>query len=267
MKLYISCDIEGTSGITHWDETDYDRGGRWYDYFREAMSREVAAAVEGAKAGGATEILVKDAHDSARNILPTLLPAGIRLHRGWSREPLCMMAGMDSSFDAAAFTGYHSPAHANGNPLAHTMITEVDEVRLNGMRCSEFMLNAYTAAMLGVAPVFLSGDAQLCEQAKELVPSITTVAVSQGVGNSSTSMHPADAQAAIREGMQKAVSQNIGACTLELPEYFEISVKYKDHVAAFKNGYYPGASHVDEKTIAFETDDYYEVLRFAMFVL
>lgn len=267
MKLYISCDIEGTSGITHWDETDYDRGGRWYDYFREAMSREVAAAIEGAKSAGATDILIKDAHDSARNILPTLLPAGIRINRGWSREPLCMMAGLDNTFDAAALTGYHGPAHANGNPLSHTMITAVDEIILNGERCSEFMLNSYTAAMLGVPVVFLSGDEELCGQAKELIPGITTVAVSRGLGNSSTSMHPADAQAAIKEGMQKALGGNLQQCRLELPEYFEMTVKYKEHAAALKNGYYPGARQINEKTIAFETENYFDVLRFAMFVL
>lgn len=267
MKLYVSCDIEGTSGITHWDETDYDRGGRWYDYFREAMSREVAAAVQGAMDGGAKDILVKDAHDSARNIIPTLLPAGIRMHRGWSQEPLCMVAGLDDSYDAAAFTGYHGPAHSDGNPLAHTMVTWADEVRLNGARCSEFMLNAYAAAMLHVPVVFVSGDAQLCQIATELIPAITTVPVSEGMGNASTSLHPTDAQNAIREGMKKAVSGDVSQCKLALPESFEMTIKYKEHTRAFRNSFYPGARRVDEKTVAFETHEYYDLLRFAMFVL
>ena len=267
MKLYISCDIEGTSGIAHWDETDYDRGGRWYDYFREAMSREVAAAVQGAMDGGATDILVKDAHDSARNVIPTLLPAGIRIHRGWSRDPLCMVAGLDGSFDAAAFTGYHGPAHADGNPLAHTMVTRADEVLLNGARCSEFMLNAYAAAMLGVPVAFVSGDAQLCSIARELIPAITAVPVSEGVGDASISMHPADAQAAIREGMKRAIGGDVSGCALELPATFKMIVKYKEHKYAQLNGFYPGARRADEKTIEFESDRYYEILRFALFAL
>jgi len=267
MKLYLSCDIEGTSGITHWDETDYDRGGRWYDYFREAMSREVAAAVEGARSGGADHILVKDAHDSARNIIPTLLPEGIRIHRGWSQDPLCMVAGLDETFAAAAFIGYHGPAYANGNPLAHTMVTCTDEVTLNGQRCSEFMLNAYSAAMLHVPVVFVSGDAQLCRIAQELIPAIIAVPVSEGIGSATISMHPADAQNAIRAGMQKAVQTRNHACALKLPERFHMTIRYKEHTAAQKNSFYPGARRVDEKTIAFETEQYYDILRFAMFVL
>jgi len=274
MKLYLSCDIEGTSGITHWDETDDKRGGRWYDYFREAMSHEVAAAVRGAREGDdrITDVLVKDAHDSARNIIPTLLPAGIRIHRGWSREPLCMAAGLDETFDAAAFIGYHGPAYANGNPLAHTMVTQTDEVILNGKRCSEFTLNAYAAAMLDVPVVFVSGDAQICQIAKDLIPAITVVPVSEGIGSATISMHPADAQEAIREGMRKAVRAralpaSATDCILKLPEHFKMTVRYKEHTAAQQNSFYPGARRLDEKTIEFETDAYYEILRFVMFVL
>ena len=110
MKLFISSDMEGTCGITHWDETDYDKGGRWYDYFREQMTREVAAACAGAREGGADDILVKDAHDSARNIIPTELPRGVRLGREWSGGLYSMVDGLQQGFDALAFTGYHSPA-------------------------------------------------------------------------------------------------------------------------------------------------------------
>ncbi|MDR2648126.1 MAG: M55 family metallopeptidase, partial [Clostridiales bacterium] len=128
MRLFISSDIEGTTGIVHWDETDYDRGGRWYDYFRERMTREAAAACIGAKEGGAEYIRVKDAHDWARNIIPAELPEGVTIHRGWSGSPLSMVDGLDEGFDALALTGYHSPGHGDGNPLAHTMTPAADEV-------------------------------------------------------------------------------------------------------------------------------------------
>ena len=102
MKIFISSDIEGTAGIVDWKETELSE--RVGDYFREQMSREVAAACRGALAGGADDVLVKDAHDYARNIDPTVLPEEVKILRGWTRDPYIMMAGIDKSFAGAFFT-------------------------------------------------------------------------------------------------------------------------------------------------------------------
>jgi D-amino peptidase len=267
MKLLISSDIEGTCGIAHWDETDYDRGGRWYDYFREQMSKEVSAACKGALEAGATLIRVKDAHDSARNIIPSLLPRGIQLHRGWSGSPYCMAAGLDEGFGALAFTGYHSPASGDGNPLSHTMATNIDEIWINGVRCSEFMIHAYAAAMNKIPTIFLSGDEALCELAKELAPGITTFAVSRGVGNSSVSIHPDEAIQGIQSGMGEAVAGSGKGCLISLPDFFEAEVKYVRHHQAYKMSFYPGASLKGERSVVFSSKGYMEVLRFFHFVL
>ena len=267
MKLFISSDIEGTCGIAHWDETDYDRGGRWYDYFREQMSREVAAACNGAIEAGVKDILVKDAHDSARNILPTLLPRQVHITRGWSGHPYVMVDGLEKDFDALAFTGYHAPAFCDGNPLSHTMITSVDKIMLNDKPASEFAIHSYIAAMLGVPVVFLSGDEALCHQAKELIPGITTVVTNRGKGNSSTSMHPLEAQERIQEGMKIALTGNLESCKLKLPSHFTTQISYKTHPQAYRCGQFPGARMVNEKTIAFESDCYEDIMRFYLFVL
>ena len=89
MKIYISADIEGVTGVTHWDETDLTKGE--YNQFREQMTAEVVAACEGALEAGATEIWVKDAHDSARNIIAAKLPQAAKLIRGWSGHPFIMV--------------------------------------------------------------------------------------------------------------------------------------------------------------------------------
>jgi D-amino peptidase len=267
MRLFISSDIEGTAGITHWDETDYDRGGRWYDYFREQMTREVAAACTGAKAGGAEYIRVKDAHDWARNIIPTELPEGVTIHRGWSGSPFSMVDGLEEGFDALAFTGYHSPAYSDGNPLSHTMTTIADEVRINGARASEFIIHGYIAAMLKIPVIFLSGDAALCESAKAFVPGIITAATNIGKGAAVTSLHPADAAGLIRDGVRAAVEKGGKDCVIELPEHFETTIKYQDHRKAYKFSFYQGVKLIDEKTLRFESDDYMDVLRFYHFVL
>ena len=267
MKLFISSDIEGSCGIAHWDETDYDRGGRWYDYFREQMSKEVAAACEGAIESGVKDILVKDAHDLARNIIPTLLPKPVHIIRGWSGHPYVMVDGLEKDFDALAFTGYHSPAYCAGNPLSHTMATNLHKVIINGQLASEFTIHSYIAAMLGVPVIFVSGDEDLCQQASQLIPGITTVAVNQGKGNSSYSMHPLEAQERIRAGMKEAVIGNMEKCKLELPSHFVTEVTYKDHPRAYRCGQFPGARMIDAKTIVFESDHYEDVLRFYLFVL
>ena len=99
MKVFISVDIEGCAGITHWDEADKKHAD--YPEFREQMTREAVAAIEGAQAAGATEILVKDAHSSGRNLITAMLPESIRLVRSWAGHPLCMVQELDDSFDAA----------------------------------------------------------------------------------------------------------------------------------------------------------------------
>ncbi len=130
MKIFISADIEGTTGIAHPDETTKNKAD--YAEFQKQMTAEVAAACQGALAAGATEIIVKDAHDSARNILAGQLPEEVRIIREWSSHPFSMMEGLDESFDAVMMTGYHSRAGSGANPLAHTITGRVAYLKING---------------------------------------------------------------------------------------------------------------------------------------
>lgn len=182
MKLFLSADMEGTCGVVSWPETERATP---MDYapIQKQMTREVAAACRGALSAGAEEVLVKDAHDSARNIDPAGLPRGTRLNRAWSGDPLSMMSGLDrEKFDAVFFTGYHAWAGCPGNPLSHTMNGRNDHVTLNGQMCSEFLINAYTAGYYGVPVALLTGDKALCDYAKSLIPAITSVPVLRGSG-------------------------------------------------------------------------------------
>ena len=130
-RIFISSDIEGTCGICHWDETEL--GKAEYEPFRRQMTAEVAAACEGAIAGGCDDILIKDAHDSARNLLPAELPEKIQIFRGWGSDIHSMMSGIDASFAGAIFTGYHSPSNFDTSPLAHTMNTQNCSIKINGI--------------------------------------------------------------------------------------------------------------------------------------
>ena len=265
-KLFISADIEGTCGITAWEETDAN--GRGYDYFRQRMTAEVSAAIEGAEKAGYVST-VKDAHDSARNIDPMGLPKSATLIRGWARDCYCMMGGLDRErYDAVAFTGYHSEAVNGGNPLSHTMTRSVQRVTLNGLPCPEFLINAYMAAYRGIPIVFLSGDEALCEYAKRLIPGITTVASKSGHGSAVISRHPEAVREEIFQGMKRALSrEDLSDCLLPLPARFELTVEYKDWNTAHSYSFYPGAASVDAKTVRFASEDYFEVMRFMHFCL
>jgi len=265
MKIFLSADMEGTAGIINWNETTADHPQ--YAYFREQMSREVAAACEGALAAGATEILVKDAHDSARNIIPSMLPEQARLFRGWDDTPEMMVAGLDRSFDGVLFTGYHAAAGTDFNPLSHTMSLKVFTITCNGKLLAEFDINAMAAAAIGVPVFFLSGDKGLCEAARQANSGMLTVATNEGRGSGAITLQPGAAVKQIRDTVEKALRLPKPDCIYPLPPYFQIEVCFKEHLPAARAAYYPGVSRKDAKTVAFETEDFAEVLRTFLFIL
>ena len=266
MKVFISSDMEGTCGIVSWPETERSAP---FDYSpaQKQMTREVAAACKGALAAGAEDVLVKDAHDSARNIDPTGLPRGIRMNRAWSGDLLSMMNGLDQEkFDAVFFTGYHAWAGCPGNSLSHTMNGRNNRVSLNGVWCSEFLINAYTAGYFGVPVAMITGDSAICAFAKELIPAITTVPVNVGRGNSVTSLHPDEAVERIEAAAKEAVAK-AAECVVPMPESFHMEIEFVKHHVAYSKHFYPGAYLKEDKTVCFDSNDWYEMLRFCHFVL
>jgi len=265
MKVFLTADIEGVTGATHWDETDKKHAD--YAEFREQMTAEVVAACEGALAAGATEIWVKDAHASARNILADKLPREARLLRGWSGHPFGMVNGLDGTFAALLFVGYHSRAGSGASPLSHTISGQPFYIRINERYAAEFLMYGYVAGLVGVPAVFLSGDAGLCEDARSLIPAIETVAVKEGVGDSTVNIHPHLAVERIRAGAERALKGDLSRCRVPMPAHFAVEIAYKSHFTAYGNSFYPGARLAAANTIQFESDDYFEVMRFFSFVL
>jgi D-amino peptidase len=264
MKIYISADIEGVTDVTHWNETDLDKSDS--QPAREQMTAEVVAACEGAIEAGAGEIWIKDAHDTARNIIPERLPRLARLIRGWSGHPFTMLQELDSSFDALILVGYHTGAAFGGNPLAHTMSGNISWIKINGSLATEFLISAYTAALVKVPLVFVSGDSSLCAHVTAFNPNITTVSVKDGVGDSSINLHPGLAVERIHLGVFQAL-QNPAACMIPLPERFSVEIQYRHPHHAYHYSFLHGAALMDPVTVGFEHEDYFEVLRFLLFAL
>lgn len=265
MKIFISADLEGITGVNHWDETILNKPD--HKDFAHQMTLEVNAACKAANQMGAEEILVKDAHDSGRNINHNLLPKNTKLIRGWSGDSYSMVQGLDSSFDALIFIGYHSASSKDANPLSHTMNVDMDYVKLNGDYVDEFLIHSYIASYLGVPVVFVSGDLGLCQDIKSINEDIITLPVKEGVGNSTVNIHPELALELIQEGVKEALGKDLSELIIDLPESFELEVRYKDHMTAYKLSNYPGAELIDTKVIRFKSDDYMEIIRAMNFIL
>ena len=266
MKVYISADIEGMAGVTTWSETEKTNSD--YPVFLKQMEREVSAACKGALNGGAREIWVKDAHDSARNIDPAVLPKAAKIIRGWSGHPFAMVQELDESFDALIFIGYHSRSGSNHNPLSHSMnASEVNYIKINDRYASEFLIHAYAAATVNVPVVFLSGDKGLCDEVKEINENISTLAVKEGVGNSTISIQSELAAELTEKKVGEALRSKMDLCRIELPDSFEVEISYSKHIKAYRASFYPGMELIGPTKVLFKTKDYFEVLRMILFVV
>lgn len=267
MKVFISADIEGISTTTCWDDTENDKAP--YKYHALQMTKEVLAACNGAISAGAKEIFVKDAHGYAMNIDTTMLPDCVKVHRRWSGHPYSMVEGIDKSFDACVFIGYHSASYQDGNPLAHTMTGKIQYIKINNQITSEFMIFSYAAALENVPTVFLSGDKNLCDYStiNPAHPKLITLAVKEGIGASTINYPPNLMLKKIEEGVSASLKQDLKNACVKLPEKFNVEVCYKTNSSADKASYYPGVKRVDPYTVSFKSKNYFDVLTTFKFIL
>lgn len=265
MKVFISADIEGVNSINSWRETDAPNPE--YLPFKKQMNMEVIHACKGALNGGAKKIFVKDAHDSAKNLDINLLPDEVILHRGWEGSPASMMAGLDESFDAVFFIGYHSSAGTSGNSLSHTMNTRLNYVKINGELASEFTINSLYASYLGVPVAFLSGDEALTKAVQKTNSNIKVVATKAGSHNATVSKHPNITNKEIEETCSYALKTISKTNLVPLPETFNIEINFKYHGDAYSSSFFPGCSLKDDFTVIYTTNNYYDALVMFKFVL
>ena len=266
MKIYISADIEGVCGMAHWDEATESHAE--CAQFQSRLTDEVLAACEGAREAGATEIYLKDAHGTGRNIKAEKLPEYVRLIRGWSGHPFCMVQELDASFAALVFIGYHAKASSSDNPLAHTMSSSrIFHIKINGEAISEFVLNSYAAGLVHVPVAFLSGDQGLCDEVQKFNNLIHVVSTMRGVGDSVIAQHPLSIRAAIKSGVARALSRPLDGCQVKMPPSFQVEICFKNFQSAYRASFYPGVTTLDPRTIKFVTNNYFDVLTMMGFVI
>jgi D-amino peptidase len=258
LKVFISVDMEGITGVTTSEECR--RTGKDYDYFRRIMTQEANAAIEGALAAGATEILVRDSHGSARNILPDMLHKKARLLRNWAPGPKSMMEGIDETFDGVVFIGYHAKAGTPDALIEHTMTGNITDVSINGVSLPEAGINALIAGSFDVPVVFVAGDQAICQQAKGLFGEVETAAVKEGIGGAAINHHPEVAQEMIRAGVEKAFKDMEQFRPYKLSPPYTLVLKLKREESVYTGALYPGAERTGDWELTYKSNDLMEVI-------
>lgn len=257
-RVFISVDMEGIAGLVNPESTS--RSGTDYGYFRRIMSAEANAAVLGAFDAGASEVVVRDSHGSARNILPDLLDPRARLIRDWSGGPLDMVEGIDETFDALVFIGYHARAGTPDAVIDHTMSGNVTDFAMNGVSLPEAGINALIAGLFGVPVVFVAGDQAICDQVTRLFGDVGTVAVKQGIGAASDGLHPEVANARIREGVAEAVRNRSLYHPYTMTPPYTMVLKLKSEASIYNGSFFPGARRTGDWELTFTSEDLLQVI-------
>lgn len=263
MKIYISADMEGISGITH--KKFLSPGAEEYERGRKLMAGDVNAAIEGALLAGAEEIVVNDAHGTMRNLCIEDIHPAARLISGYPK-PQMMMCGLDASFDGAMFIGYHSRS-GSGGVLSHTISGGVfQNISYNGRPAGEFAINAALAGAYGVPVILVSGDDCLQEEVKEWNPAIGYAVTKKAVNWSCADcLHPEVSARRIKEAAEKMVKGCREVPPVALKE-LDVEITYKYSGYSLVSASIPGVEMVDAVTSRFHAADPIEAVDLLMAV-
>jgi D-amino peptidase len=259
MKILISADMEGATGVT-WP-ADVEPGTEQWQRCRRMFTSDVNAAVAGCYAGGATSVLINEAHATMRNLLLEELDSRAVMLTGRHKE-LSMVEGIQhDDIDGVAFVGYHAAAGAEG-VLAHTYLpNSITAIALNGQRASEGLLNSYVAAEYGVPIVFVTGDDRTCADAAGYAPGVPAVAVKDCVSRYAAVCRPPEVTAeairsAARDGMKLA-----GRVPPASGVHFSMEVEVDAAQLAQSAAIVPTVRRTGDRTVAFESPTACDMIR------
>ncbi len=251
MKVYISADIEGISGVV--DSVQTDDSQKEFERARRLMTGEVNAAIVGAFGAGASEVVVNDSHGSMRNILIEELDVRAELVTG-APKPFSMLQGLDESFHVAFLIGYHAQAGTQLGTLSHTYSGRVFQARLNGRPVGEPGLNAALAGAYGVPVGLVTGDEAVVEEAQRLFAPPATVAVKRAVArNAARCLSPSVARQRIEAAAGEAL-RNPGKPFI-VPPPLEIEITFMRPDQADMAGMIPDVERLDGRTVRYRHED------------
>ena len=265
LKVFISADMEGVAGAVTGDQLG--PGGFEYERFRGFMTAEVLAAIQGARDAGATTILVADSHGNGENLLIERLPDDVMIVRAWPR-PLMMMQGIDSSFAAAMFIGYHASTTSPVGVRAHTISSaNYTALALNGVNMSEASLSAAIAGHFGVPVVMISGDDAAVAEARALLGNIEGAVVKRAISfHSATTMTPQAAQALIREAARRGVERRGELRPYVVSKPVRLDLTFKNYLQAEVASFLPDMERPTAHSVRYTGRDIVVVSRLIEFL-
>lgn len=264
LKVYVSVDMEGIAGVVTGDQLN--PSGFEYERFRAFMTDEALAAVRGATDAGATEVVVGDSHGNGENLLLERFPSNVRLVRSFPRRG-AMLAGLDASFAAVVFIGYHASTTNPAGVRAHTISSaHFTRVALNGVAVSEAEFNAAYAGDLGVPVVFVSGDDAALQEITERLGPLDSVVTKTSLGfHAAETLTPAAARDAIYQGVRAAIGHRHLRKPLRIEHPITVELSFKNYLAAEVLAYLHAVQRADAHSVRFVGQDMQEVSDFVDF--
>ena len=265
LKVHISVDMEGVVGTVTGDQLG--PSGFEYGRFREFMTREALAAVTAAKEAGATDIVVADSHGNGENLLIEHFPVDVRIVRSWPRR-LGMMAGIDRSFDAAVFIGYHASTSNSQGVRAHTFSSAtLTRVALNGVEVTEGAWNAAIAGHFGVPVVMVSGDDAAIAEVRSVVGNIEGAEVKKSLGfHSAMTVTPQASYELIGQAVKSALARRAEFKPYVVKAPVVVDVSFKNYMPAEVLSALRGVERTDSHSIRFRANDMVEASDFMRFI-
>lgn len=255
MKIFISADIEGISGVATGvqlkKESEYQR-------FRKLMTQDVNAAIEGAFAGGATEVVVADGHGNMSNILIEELDSRASLISGNNRV-MCQMEGLDATFDGVFFVGYHGREGGSERAVINHSLAGicVEEMKINGKVVGETEMNAGVAGFFNIPVLLVTGDDALAEEIKPTLQNVECAVVKRGIDRFAAELLPLEkAHQLIRTKAEQAVKNRINVKPYKVEGSVTFEITFKLTNQALMTTTLPTVEMIGPKTIRFTCDDY-----------
>ena len=274
MRVHVISDMEGVAGIVKPAQADGEDGGTLFQEGRKLYTEEINAAVRGARAAGATEVVVMDCHGAGggytfNSLIPDLLDPACEyvVQQRWTEYTEFLEQGCD----AALFVGMHAMAGTSDGVMNHT-VSGRDWLNLsfNGVRVGETGINAALCGTWGCPVTLVTGDEAVCREATALLGErVTTVAVKRGLGSRSARQLPAlRARELIEEGARRALADVSAVPPYDPGRPCEVRVEYKNTLSVDKlrAPAIPGVEIVDDRTIVSRADDWWTAWRQFYFI-
>lgn len=264
IKVFISADMEGITGVV----TGEQLGPTGFEYarFREFMTADVLAAIQGAREAGATQFVVADSHGNMQNLLIERFAPDVTIVRG-SPRPLEMMEGIDSTFSAAMFIGYHSATTNPRGVRAHTISSATfAAVEVNGVAVAESGINAAVAGYFGVPVVMVSGDEQAVAEVAQLVGSVEGAVVKRSIGfHAAATMTPEAGQGLIRARAKAAIGRLKDFKPHVLRGPLTLDLTFKSYTPAEAMAMLPGIERRTAHMVRYQARTILDLVRFMVF--